>query len=167
MNLTDLYSDGDIHDLGDGHFLRLRIEPDLDTTLDDYADCYGRIGWGMKNPATGREYRPEGFDGNAERLSIMHDVIWWQPPADVPRDSETFNQIRDLVRDIASFGFSRIVLEYGHGADAYGRLIVRDYASMGGVEPLVDREHVASILGDLVADLTIDPQSPMNTYESV
>lgn len=164
MDLTNLHDNGDILDLGDGHFLRVKIGYDPYTDINDF-DFYGQVGWGDKN-IWGRDQRPKGFDGNAEKIPVMHGMIWWQPPADIKRGTTVYKDLRDLVSDLASFGFKTVTLEYGHGADAYGNLIVRDYATVGGVDD-TSPECLADILNDLVSELTIDPQSPMNTYEGV
>lgn len=151
-DLSGLTDDGDTVDLGDGHTLRLRIEGDPYTYLDDY-DWYGRVDLGQRNPDTGYNERPRDFDGNAEKIDVIYGPIWWQPPADVARGSKTFTAIRQTVRDIVSFGYSVYILEHLYDTDAYGCPIVRAYATIGGVEPFPDTAYVRSLVSDLYVEL--------------
>src|SRR5690606_2451220 len=81
-------------DLDDGRALRLKVEPDDWPTLDLLEDCYGTL-TAAEAYRGDRDYhryptswvysghdrpRPDGFDGNAEKLHVRGDGYWWQPP---------------------------------------------------------------------------------------
>lgn len=150
--LTD---DGSTFELPDGRTLRLTITPD---DIDPFAehDCYGRVA--PVRPDRHTVYaatRPDGFDGNAEKL-WSRDAYWWQPPTDAPRrDDPAFGKLRALVRDVLNYGMCVVTVELLDGADAYGRPIVRDVASLGAVEPMLSSEYLAEILADLLSWLDI------------
>lgn len=155
IDLTPLTDDGDTLDLGDGRILRLAVEPDFVTTLDDY-ECYGRISEGRYNPDTGRHERPRDFDGNAERINTIFGPCWWQPPVDVARATSGFALLRNTVSDIASYGFRVVTLEYADGVDAYGHPVVRHFTNTGGIEPFTTADEIRFIVSDLWAELEYD-----------
>jgi len=152
---SDMTDDGDTVELFDGTTLRLRIEADQDYNGFDEADCYGRIGIDRADYYYGRARRPEGFDGNAEKVSTIGGPMWWQPPTDVKRTDEGFAALRSLVSDLASFGWHIITVEHCEGVDAYGRGIVRGVASLGGIDS-VDDATVRDIVADLIDEATAD-----------
>jgi len=153
-DLSTLTMDWDTLDLEDGRVLRLRIEPDDVNPFEDNPDFYGRIASTERNRETGRSQRPDGFDGNAEKLSIYNDVIWWQPPKDVKRTSEHFAGFRDFIRELASFGSHYVALEILEGEDAYHRPIVVNVASLGGIDSL-DGGYLEQVVTELAAELEI------------
>ena len=152
--LDALDEDGAVVKLDDGTALRVRIEPDYDTNINDF-DCYGAV-----EPASTRynDYeegprRPDGFDGNAEKIEYARGAwMWWQPPADIPRTDPAFPKFRDAVRDILEMGFSGVILERLDGTDAYGRDIVTDVASLWGIDSLAD-SYLREVVKDLAHDL--------------
>ena len=154
IDLADLTADGDTVDLADGRTLRLRIETDMDTTIND-SDTYGKSErychdyW-----RDGRTLRPDDFTGNAEKVQVDRgDWIWWEPPADGPkRGTPEFRKFRSLVADLLSRGFYVVTLELCAGIDAYNWRIVVDVASLGGVDS-VDGENLAFVLPDLLSEL--------------
>ena len=81
--------------------------------------------------------RPDGFDGNAEKLSYGNgDCVWWQPHSDGPkRGTPEFEQERKHVRDLLEFGMCGFILELLEGKDAYRQPIVTKVASLWGIEP--------------------------------
>jgi hypothetical protein len=151
--LADLYNDGDTVELGDGRELRLRIEPDDINPFDEF-DTYGKIAWSGRVNDYGYEQRPAGFDGNAERITILNDRVWWQPPADVKRSDPHFRELRALVSDLASFGCVGVSLELLEGEDAYGRPIVRRVASLWGIDSLANG-YLAEVVSELAAELEV------------
>jgi len=148
--ISGLIDDGDICILDDGRALRLCIEPDEWMDLADFGDCYGFTAWTEKDRCTGRDKpRPDLFDGRAQKLRLRDGSLWWQPPADV----EDVSALRRLVLDILEYGMSLYRLELCEGFDAYGKLIVRNYATLGCVEPFTDGDYHAQIVEDLAAEL--------------
>ena len=151
IDLTDLTDDGDTVDLDDGRTLRLRVEFDQDTTINDF-DCYGKTErychdyW-----REGRTLRPDDFTGNAEKIQVDRGLwIWWEPPADGPkRGTPEFRQFRGTVTDLVSYGFVLVGLELCEGTDAYNRPVVVDVTWLGGVE----RSGVTDTLPDLMSEL--------------
>jgi hypothetical protein len=154
--LADLTDDGDTVELPDGTTFRLRLSPD-DLTFSDMEtpDGLGTVAW--VDDRDGRGERPRDFTGNAEKLPIGRgDRVWWEPPRDVPRSHPSFRDMRTTVRDILEFGYTVVILEHCDGTDAYGRAIVRDVASLGGVEPSPTSDYLAEILADLALELGYD-----------
>jgi len=165
--LEALADDGDTAELDDGRTLRLRIESDPSDVRDLWSDdCYGAVAWVEDRPRNDYGYppdRPEGFDGNAEKLGIGrgYDRFWWQPPADVARGTEQFRALRTLVSDLLEFGFSNVGLEVLEGENAYHEAIVVNAAWLGGVEPWSygEREVLDDILSQLLPELGLEVAS--------
>lgn len=157
--LRELADSGKV-ELGGGYTLRLRTEPDENTTINDF-DCYGKVEWTKNNPYNGGSVRPEHFTGRAEKLeSDRRNTLWWEPPvfddADARRwhtDREYRNSVRDAVLSVVRDGFVVLVAELCHGTDAYGKDIVADFACLGGVEPECSDD--LGYLGDLVFQLNM------------
>ena len=148
MTTTTIYDtlreDGDTVELPDGRTLRLRITPDETTRLDDF-DIYGDA-YAVKSERT------------VELLSISGPFDW-EPPADYEDMTEDAKAtLRVLVGEIVSFGFVAVWLEVLDGTkDAYGKPVVKDYAVIGGVEPLAGDYDIAYVLTDyLLPDLGLD-----------
>lgn len=160
--LADLTQDGDTIEMGDGRTLRLRIEQDECQVSDLWPDdCYGAVAYAENSPSGYRDYprdRPEGFDGNAEKLHVGrgYDAWWWQPPADIRRGTDTFTMQRRLVSDLLEYGFYSVGIELLDGTDAYRRPIVANAAWLGGIEPNPSASYLAEVISDLVAELEID-----------
>ena len=152
-DLTALTDDGDTVELEDGRIARLLVTHDEINPFDEY-ECYGQVAsvarWHQD------QQRPSGFNGNAEKLTIFNDVIWWQPPADAPqRGTDDFAKLRSLVIDLASFGMKSVALEILDGTDAYRRPIVVDVASLGGIDSLEDG-YLAEVVSQLAAEVGLD-----------
>ena len=146
------------YDLPNGTTLRLREEPDNDTSLNDW-DCYGKVEW---LSGYGSRNRPEHFNGMAEIMRTHRENYWWQPPsfdkqsiAQWYSDSEYRNSLRNQVREILDFGFRVLILEVCSGEDAYGNPIVKDYTTIGGVEPLIDDTTTEGYVYDMILELGI------------
>lgn len=131
MNLTDidtsdLTDDGDTLELSDRFRLRLKIEADMDASINDY-DSDGKVEWSRNNPNTGDPVRPEGFDGGAIILRRDHGYCrWWQPYGDtigyqvgdewhfakwaqLPREERSKMEAR--IRDLDEYGFKEVGLQ--------------------------------------------------------
>jgi hypothetical protein len=148
--------------LADGRLLRLCRDHDTDTSINDY-DCYGRVEPVREQPHSYRDApRPEGFDGAAVKIiDAWGDRWWWQPTLELwgtPRaewhaDAERRRREIDNVRDLLTWGFGILRVELCQGTDAYGRPIVVDYATVGGIEPFGDD---TDVVADLLAELGVD-----------
>jgi hypothetical protein len=160
IDLSSLSADGDTIELDDGRKLRLRIEAD-DTSVMDSELFYGEFAWVERS----RDYvhatpRPEGFDGNAEKLwTAGGDQYWWQPPRgdyelSAKRGSKEFDEFRELIRDLMSWGFKQVGLELLDGVDAYHRPVVKEAQWLGGIDSL-EGGYLADVLSDLLAEIPL------------
>lgn len=173
--LADLTEDGDTVGLADGRTLRLSILTDEHANVDDYGDeCYGRFAWPdeYRDRNTGRPRRPDGFDGNAEKIDTISGPIWWQPPVDLvlERGSEEWRAYASFLGELVSFGFKGVRLEILDGEDVYGHPIVRAEASLWGIDtldthaytdtagvhhPFVSGGYLADVVHDLATELDL------------
>lgn len=154
LDLSDLTQDGDTIELPDGRTLRLRIEVDEDASINDY-DADGRVEW-TRNSDYGPQ-RPSDFTGRARIMDRDHrSTLWWEPPTaeligcvwtEAELRSEE-SRIRLLLQD----GFRGVILELLDGTDAYGRPIVKEVASLWGIDGL-DNGYLLSVLSDLLAEM--------------
>lgn len=155
VDLSELTDDGDTLDVSDTLRLRLRIEHDSDTSINDYDFYYGRTEWGN---TFGRPQRPKGMDGAAEVIDRDGRYVqWWQPPADMKRTDPGFAGLRRLVLDLIKYGFQCVELEAWEPAyDADGTPLAtwvrRGCVSLGGCGS-VDRDDVALVVMDLWPEL--------------
>lgn len=142
--------DREIVELADGRALRLLIQPDHDTTINDY-DCYGRVAWVGRGHGGYPPNRPDGFNGRARKLWTSSDAFWWQPPADVA-DADLVDMSYH-VRDLMEYGFHVYIVELlGEETDYYGRRPVLDVlGALGGVDT-TDPSYVQEIVGDIVSE---------------
>lgn len=154
--LDALTSDGDTFDLDDERTLRLRIRPDEDARPFEEYDCYGRVAYVDDRWHRTRDPRPSDMDGNAEKISDGRNTWWWQPPADVKRADPGFVDFRNHVKDVLAYGMVGVVVELTEGHDAYGRAIVRDVASLWGIEPFPTTGYLREVISNLVAELKED-----------
>jgi hypothetical protein len=147
-----LTSGGDTAEI-DGHTYRLAITPDEWVSINDY-DCYGRYDWGTTNRTTGQTVPPSDFDlDRTERLSILNDVVWWERPDGFETVSfENQQSFRHHVSELISFGFHVLTVERTDGTDHYGKPIVVDAHSVGGVDTL-DAEIVGDLANELIYEL--------------
>lgn len=158
--IAEILAVGDTATLSNGDVVRFRHDADEHTALNDY-DYLGRTEWVQVSNVTGRHTRPATMDGCAEILT--HDrghVLWWQPPvfdkADRQRwhtDPEWSRVIRQVVRDVTTYGFVTYTIELCRGEDAYGQPVVVAVESMGGFEPFQNAGDIADSLTDMVSDL--------------
>jgi hypothetical protein len=147
----------------DGRSLRLRVE------LDDWAqpgddDFHGSFApVDHRTNAYGYSRRPDGFDGNSEKLWVgRSDEVWWQPPKNGPkRGTPEFDVFRRNVRDLMEFGYQVMTVELVDGADCYGRGTVLAAESLCGIEPYADAGYRREIVAELAAELGIGPDGPI------
>ena len=147
-----LTSDGDTAEI-DGHTYRLVITHDDDVTINDY-DCYGSYSWGDANRYTGQSVPPHDFDlDRTERLTILNDVVWWERPEDFASlPPKVQSDFRWMVSELISFGFKIVTVERVDGTDHYGKPIVVDAESLGGIDTL-ERNYIGEIASDLIYEL--------------
>ena len=147
---TACYGSSESITTDDGTVYRLNVEIDEYTTVEDY-ECYGRFGWGRDNDYG--SVRPDGFSGRARILTRdHHSKYWWEPHPEVPDDKLDIEQ--RSVRELVENGFYGLVLERCEGTDHYGKPIVRDSASLWGIEGNCDESYAREIVSDLLAELT-------------
>ncbi len=148
MEVIYTLGDGESETLPDGRLIRCRIVPDEFTAVNDF-DVYGRAACVELNESR----RPEGFTGNAEKLSYGNEgPWWWEPPADVKRSDEGFAELRECVRELLAFGFSTVVVELCDGVDAYGHPVVVDVEALSAVDT-TDPAYVGEVSRELVSEL--------------
>ena len=157
LDLAELQDDGDTLELDETRALRLKIEVDQDSdvTSDEF---YGAFGEPRRDINTGREIRPAGFTGNAEKLHYgqrAYYPIWWEPPKDVKRSDPNFSKFRQIVQDLLDFGYKCVTLELLEGKDAYGRPIVTRTASLWGIDSL-DNGYLAEVVRELIDELELE-----------
>jgi hypothetical protein len=156
LDLSELQDDGDTLTLDDGRVLRLKVEPDDCARIEDDEDFFGKFAAPVKNRDTGREDRPVGFTGNAEKLHYGpgYYSIWWEPPRDIKRSDEHFKEFRSTVLDILENGYCIIGLEILQGEDAYHRPIVVAAEFLGGNDSW-SVEHIQEVVRDLAGELGV------------
>lgn len=147
IDLTELRSDGDTIELEDGRSLRLQIETDQDASINDY-ESDGKIEWARSGYG---HTRPDGFTGRARIIEWDYPhVLWWEPYSELTDEQIKAEQPR--IRELARFGFHSVILELLDGEDAYGRPIVVESTSLGGVDS-VDPQYLLEIVGELASEL--------------
>ena len=158
VDVSTLCEDGDTLEIDETRTLRLRVEPDDRSLLDDQGpDMWcGELEWVRPNRDYVGRYmtrRPDGYNGRARILERDNGyALWWQPPTDVPDDR--LDSFAATLRDLLEYGYVGIVLELLEGTDAYGRPIVTRSESLWGVEWNADRHYVDDVVSDLWAEMT-------------
>ena len=162
IDLTDLTSDGDTLDLGDGRALRLRIEPDeFAGGWNDQMDpeCFGTVEW-VRLDDCGRSRRPDHFDGTARKLDTdCPHALWWQPPTAKAIGTiwtpEQWREQAAYVLERVRYGWSSVGLELIETVtDSLGgeHLVVAASAWLGGVDD-VTPDYLPDVLGDLIGEV--------------
>jgi hypothetical protein len=166
--LDELVDDGDTFKFDDGRWLRLKIEYDQDSSIRD-ADCWGEVSeYSYDYWRDGKTPRPDGFDGNAEKLQIGRgDWIWWQPPRGemawidpetgkvARRGSEAFRKARQDVIDLLTYGFIGIIVELWHECPSCASKHEANSASLWGIEAMVDDGYKREVISDLLEELEV------------
>ena len=70
------------------------------------------------------------------------------------RGTPEFAEFRRLVLDLLEYGYKGVTLELCDGTDAYGRPVVRDVASLWGIDSL-DNGYLAEVISELAGELDI------------
>jgi hypothetical protein len=156
LDLSTLREDGDTLTLDDGRVLKLKIEVDQDTSINDF-DFYGTVERYCHRYVygEGRSPRPENFTGNAEKIQVSRgEWIWWEPPTDVKRTDPNFKALHDNVRDILEYGFNGVILQLCEGKDYYGKLVVVNDASLWGIDSL-DNGYIHEVVRELASELEV------------
>jgi hypothetical protein len=153
--LSELTEDGDVVDLGEGNSLRLKIKPDECTTINDF-EYMGRIEWSRGHWEG--SVRPDGFDGLSRIIDRdRQSALWWQPWEGCTEAEAKANEAR--IKQLCEYGYSLVTVELLNGKDGYGRPIVTDVASLGGIDFTGSysecQEQLADILSELVIELGI------------
>ncbi len=145
-------SDEGTYRTASGQLFRVVAEPDYDVPLEDAEDSYGRVEY--RDDRDARRARPEGFDGAARKIDLRNGFLWWQPPADAIADPHLLGTMRAAVRDIAEYGYKVATVELlAPEPDHYGRPIVVNAASVGGIEPF---DEIGHLVRDLIGELELD-----------
>jgi hypothetical protein len=147
-DMTDLTDDGDTIDLGNGLSLRLRIETDMDTDVNDF-DCYGKVEWTSGGYGL-TPNRPDDFTGAARIIARDRgSALWWQPWTGATEQEA--NDFLPTIRERVEYGFYLIGLELRETVtDSRGgsHTVELDTAWLGGVDD-TSAETLADILPDL------------------
>ena len=158
-SLSDLFDDGDYVNLDDGRSVRLRIEPDQDTSVRDY-ECYGEFSeYAYDYRHDHHEPRPDGFDGDAEKIQVDRGLwMWWQPPRgdyalDYKRGTPEFATFRSFVIDLASYGFIGLIIEVWHSCGECSTRHEETTASIWGVEWGTDDAYRRTLISELLAEV--------------
>lgn len=183
IDTSDLTDDDDLLELSDRFRLRLKIEHDPDSSVNDY-DADGKVEWGRRHPYTDRAERPEGFDGAAVILyRDGRDVAWWQPygtgPGSTKQDTygwqdeagewhhARWHQLPHAerqrqfwrVHDLWLYGFKQVGLaleENVRDSFEHDHWVQVDVAWIGGVD-----EFYPELIGDLASELPdMTPPAP-------
>lgn len=141
--------------------LRLSLtenEYNSDTTINDF-DCYGKVEWVRPNEYNGRQNRPDGFDGRAEKINTQRDTYWWQPPADIPgwyTDPTVRQSLRRTVTDILKWGFTSYTLRAERQCPCCDKWdeVGADYA--GGYEPFMDTDDIADVIQSMAYEIELE-----------
>lgn len=134
--------------VGDGTDARVRLAPDLETSLHDYPDCYGTFA-DVRRDGT----RPNGFNGAARKIRCRSGFLWWQPPAGLTAD-----ELRAVARDVEGYyledwTYIGIVVEVRRPPCTCCGARQTDTASLWGIESQGDAGYLQQVVSDLLADL--------------
>src|SRR5258708_24402875 len=104
--------------------------------------------------------------GRTRRLQVGRgDWVWWEPPSPemigVTWDKATMDAEAARIRDLIEVGHVGVVLELLDGIDAYGKPIVRNVASLWGIDSLADG-YLADVLADLLGELDLGTASVLS-----
>lgn len=174
-DLTGMSDPGDTVELPGGFTLKLWLEPDQDTTINDF-DCYGRVEW--VHYRDGHAQRPATMDGAARKLETDYPyVLWWQPRDEIKGDPEAIEAEASYVADIVRYGYTIVGLELLAPSERVGRPWVNTVSTGDGVAlhdailPLVANQclggvetvslwhpsgHLTQVLAELASEMAWD-----------
>lgn len=146
-DLSSLQHDGDTIYLGNGQSLRLSIEPDQDTSVNDF-DCYGELQWTNGD-------RPESFTGLARIIERDRGSnLWWQPWDGATEQDAT--RFLPTLTELITHGFSVVGLHLRETiSDSLGNehTVTIDSTYLGGVDD-VSSNYLPEILSEMIHELT-------------
>lgn len=135
--------------LPDGRVIRFTEEPDWDTRIEDFADCYGKVSHIRKWDT--QPQRPDDFDGRARIIRTIHERYWWQPPKDL--SDEHLAHTQTLVAEILEWGFYTYILEVLEVCESCDRPQVTNTFASGGMEPTLDMSSRIDIITELLYEV--------------
>jgi len=122
----------------DGRTYTYKSVVDEDSSIMDDGDWCGELEWSKD--------RPDAFNGNAEIIKRdRRDNMWWQPPADVKRGTESFTNLRRFICDALDYGYVGVVVEDqdGNTESIWGFVWSDDEAQEYTVVELIETLHAA------------------------
>lgn len=145
-DLSGLRYDGDTIDIGNGRSLRLSIEPDQDTSVNDYDSC-GTIEWTNGD-------RPSNFTGLARIIERDRGSnLWWQPWDGATEQEAT--EFLPTLTELITYGFSVVGLHLTETiTDSLGHdhTVTVDSTYLGGVDD-TSPAYLPSILSEMIHEL--------------
>lgn len=171
-DLAKLTGDRDTIQLDDTHELRLRIEPDPESSIND-GDCYGRTERYCHDYHE-RAPRPADMDGSARKIQVSRgEWIWWQPADDLRSLKawiksggdpgtypEAYAEHLRMAERLLQDGFMQVGLEVWE-TNERGYEYVIDSTWLGGVDSL-DNGYLQDLLKEQIyelAEIPLDIQS--------
>lgn len=152
-DLSSLKYDGDRTELPNGRTLRLTIEPDQDTTVND-SDCYGEIQWTNGD-------RPGHFTGLARIIERDRGSnLWWQPWDGATEQDAT--KFLPTLMELVTYGFHVIGLHLDETVtDSLGNdhTVTIDSTYLGGVDD-VSPAYLPDCLSEMIYELTTTTTNP-------
>lgn len=160
MEIAKKLADEKVVELPDGRSIRLRLDDDTDTYINDFADCYGRVEYVCRG-YIGHAERPEWADGAAKKVWAGNECYWWRPPSDILGDKELIKHYENLIHDLLIYGWQIVFVEVlDSETDAYNLPIVREMNCLGGVEWFIrDEDGRAEIVADILSYMELPVMS--------
>ena len=127
----------------DGRTYTYRSEADQHSSIFDDGDWCGELIWTWDT-----QERPGDFDGGAEILvRDGYSRLWWQPPSDVKRGTESFTNLRRYIGDALEYGYVGVVVEGpdGESESVWGFVWSDDEAQEYTVVELIETLHAAHL----------------------
>lgn len=149
--------------LPSGDVVLATLDYDHGTTINDF-DCYGKVFPVSRNTWNGRiAARPATCDGAAEIITFDRgETVWWQPPVFDKADRRYWHtnpdyrrEVRNKVEDLLVYGFYLLRVELCRGTDVYGRPIVIDFSTLGGLEPFIAPKDLALLIIEIASEMGV------------
>jgi hypothetical protein len=136
--------------LPDGSEVSAKMEIDVDSDLSNDGDWFGEV-----QSCRYGDPRPKGFDGNAEKLTARNCQVWWQPPTDVERGTDSFKSLRDRVAGyyLEHWYYVGIVVERTSYCASDKRYTRETSASLWGIESDANADYLTEVVTDLLHQL--------------
>ena len=165
LELADLVEAADVGELTDhddelelpgGYRLKLVVESDPDSQIEDSGDWFGRLEWAKDGDYGSR--RPDGMDGRAKILERdrWSGSFWWQPPTDI--GPEHLDGLESSIRQIMRDGYYWVALELRPPACESCRCAEPPTISQWGIGGVDDigAEYIRELTRDLVGEVAHD-----------